>query len=279
MDDNSANSRARLLRSLHSPGRPLLLPNAWDVASAVVIAAAGARAIATTSGGVAWACGYADGECISRDELVRVVARIVAAVPVPVNADIEAGYGDRPEDVATTVKAVAAAGAAGVNVEDALPGSDGLVEPDVQAGRLAAARAAAADSGVPDLVLNARTDVFLRGVGDPAGRLDDTVDRAGRYAEAGADCLFVPGLLDLGTLALLVAAAPLPVAVMAGPGAPAVSELAAIGVSRISLGTSVAQAAYGLARRAARELLNSGTFSALDGGLDYAELNASFGPR
>ena len=267
--------RAETFARLHRPGNPLLLPNAWDVASAVLIAAAGAPAIATTSGGVAWSLGVPDAADLGAGRAAAVIDRITAAVSVPVSADIEAGYGPDADAVLATVTAVVRAGAVGVNLEDRLPGQSGLLGPAEQADRLAAARTAADRLGVP-LWINARTDVFLAGQG-PAARLEEAADRAVAYAAAGADSIFVPGLTDPAAIAEL-AAGPLPVAVMAGPGAPPVAELAAAGAARISLGTAIAQAAYAVAARAAAELLTAGTYTATAGGIGYAELNAALRP-
>jgi 2-methylisocitrate lyase-like PEP mutase family enzyme len=268
-------AKAELLRSLHSSG-VLVLPNAWDAGSAAVIAAAGAKAIATTSGGVAWSMGRTDGHGLSREEMVDQVRRIASAVDLPVTADIEGGYGPAPDDVARTVEAVVAAGAVGVNIEDSGALGGGLFDAEAQAERLSAGRAAAERAGLPGLVINVRTDVVLFGIGDPEGRLDDVIARAGVYAKAGADCLFVPGLTDLETLSLLVNSTSLPVNVMAGPGAPSVAELKAVGVRRVSVGTAIAQSAYTVARQAAIEALTEGTYEALDGAIDYGTLNGYF---
>jgi 2-methylisocitrate lyase-like PEP mutase family enzyme len=264
--------QARLFASLHRPGDPLLLPNAWDVASAVLIARAGARAIATTSAGVAWSLGVRDAADLGPDRAAAVIERITAAVTVPVSADIEAGYGPDPDAVAATVTAVIRAGAVGVNLEDR-SGHDGapLLRPAEQAGRLAAARAAADRLALP-LWINARTDTFLVGAGPEAERVDAVLERAAAWAAAGADSLFVPGLTDLTAIARL-AAGPLPVGVMVWAGAPAVAELAAAGVVRISLGSAIAQAAYAVAARAAAELLSEGTYDTSAGGIPYGEMN------
>jgi 2-methylisocitrate lyase-like PEP mutase family enzyme len=252
--------------ALHKPGDPLLLPNAWDAASAVVIAAAGALAIATTSAGVAWSLGVPDGACpgsgLDAGRVAEVVARIVAVAGVPVSVDIEDGY----TDVARTVAAVVAAGAVGVNLEDrAGPGV--LRDVAGQAERIAVARSAT--PGQP-IWINARTDVFLGG----SGELAEVRDRAAAYAEAGADSLFVPGLTDLAAIASL-AQGPLPVAVMVWPGAPTVAELAAAGVARISLGSAIAQAAYAVAARAATEMLTAGTYDSCAGGIAYDTMNSA----
>jgi 2-methylisocitrate lyase-like PEP mutase family enzyme len=269
--------RAARFRAMHR-GTVLVLPNAWDPGSAAVIEAAGAQAIATTSAGVSWANGASDAEGLDRQQMVAAIARIVRAVSVPVTADIEGGYGPDPEDVAATVRAVLAAGAVGINLEDA-PGPDGtpLHPVDAQAQRIAAARAAAVAAGV-DLFINARTDVYLRAVGAPDGRLADVKARAAAYADAGADGLFVPGILDLDVIAQL-AEGPLPLNVMAGPGAPLVGELAGAGAARVSVGASIAQAAYRCAARAATELLTDGTYDALAQGIDYGNLNALLRPN
>lgn len=273
MAQDNQQDRAEALRALHAEGT-FVLPNAWDPISAAVIAQAGAVAIATTSAAVSWALGRTDGQRLSRDEAAGQVATIAAAVDVPVTADVEGGYGPAPQDVAATVSAVIAAGAVGINLEDSTAPGGPLFEPDDQAARLRAARDAAEAAGLPALVINARTDVHLFGIGEPSGRFDDVLARAAAYAEAGADSLFVPGLLDLDTLADLVGKSPLPVNVMVGPGAPAVPELAAIGVRRVSLGPALAQAAYGQAAAAARELLGAGTYTALDGALDFGAVEA-----
>ncbi|MFI6297445.1 isocitrate lyase/phosphoenolpyruvate mutase family protein [Nonomuraea sp. NPDC050790] len=258
------SSKAEIFAGLHRPGAPLLLPNAWDVGSAVAIAAAGAQAIATTSAGVAWSLGVADGADLGAERVAAVVERIAGAVGLPVSADIEAGY----DSVEATVTAVVQAGAVGVNLEDRI--GAGLLDPAEQAERLAAARAAADRLGVR-VWINARTDVFLAG----SGRLEEVRQRAEVYAAAGADSLFVPGLVDLAALAEL-SAGPLPVAVMAWAGAPTVAEFAAAGVARVSLGAAVAQAAYGLAARATTELLETGRYDATAGGLAYDEMNALY---
>jgi 2-methylisocitrate lyase-like PEP mutase family enzyme len=264
------NTKAERLRALHSEG-VLVLPNAWDPASAVLIAAAGAPAVATTSAGVAWAHGRRDGQHLTRSEAVRAIAEITAVVDVPVTADIEGGY----DDLAATVREVAAAGAAGINLEDSKP--DGtLFSASEQAERIAVARSAAVEAGVPDLVINARTDVYLFGIGRPDGRFDDVVVRASAYAPAGADCLFVPGLLDLGELKALVDAVGLPVNAMLLPGGPSVAELAAAGVRRVSAGSLVAQAAYSATQRLAAELLTDGTYTAAEEVLGFGEVNDAF---
>lgn len=269
---NTQPNNAHLFRSLHSPSAPLALANAWDVASARVIEAAGAPAIATTSAGVAWSLGSPDGDFLARDRALRLIARIVAAVAVPVTADIEGGYGKDAAGVAETVAGVLAAGAVGVNIED------GTRPPTELATRLAAARQTADRAGA-DLFLNARVDTFLFGLGDPDTRLKETLARAHMYVDAGADGIFVPGVTDTATIAALARDISVPLNVMASPGTPTVAELSALGVARVSLGSGVAQVAYAAARRAAQDLFGTGGYDSLTEGMAFPELNALFSDR
>jgi 2-methylisocitrate lyase-like PEP mutase family enzyme len=263
---------------LHTRGNPLLLANAWDVGSAVAIVDAGAKAIATTSAGVAWSFGIADGGGLGADRAAAVVERIAAAVPVPVSADIEAGYGIGPADVEATVTAVVQAGAVGINLEDLTANAEpSLFDPAEQAERLAAARAAAERSGVR-IWINARTDVYLAEIGPPQDRLAAVLERAAVYAAAGADSLFVPGLNDLTAIAEL-ASGPLPVSVLAGPGSPTVAEFAAAGAVRISLGSAIVAAAYAVAARAATEFFSTGSYDSVRDRIPYAELNRAIAAR
>jgi 2-methylisocitrate lyase-like PEP mutase family enzyme len=272
------SDRAAYFRQLHK-NRPLVLPNAWDAASARVIELAGAPAIATTSAGVSWSRGRGDGQKLQREEMIQTIRYITETVAIPVTADIEGGYGNGSlRDVADTVQAVIAAGAAGINLEDS-PGDDGqvLLAPDVQAERMRAARAAAqANNG--DLVINARTDVYLFQVGHPETRFDATVERANKYLAAGADCAFVPGVIDADTIAALVRAIKGPLNIMAMPGAPSVSQLGKLGVARVSVGPAIAQAALATTRRVAHELLEQGTYGKSEDLLPFAEVNNIF-PR
>lgn len=272
--------RADAFRRLHQreSGSLLVLPNAWDAMSARVIEEAGARAIATTSAGVAWALGRRDGEGLTRDQMINAVERITRVVRVPVTADVERGYGDgTPADVAETVRRVIGAGAVGINLEDA-PGRDGatLMEVDAQVERIAAAREAASGEGV-ELFINARVDVYLAQAGPPDGRFDEAVRRARAYASAGADGAFVPGVADGETIRALAATIPLPLNVMAGRGAsPGIEELRALGVARVSIGPALTLAVMGQIRRAAAEILEGGTYTAMEGGLAFADADALF---
>lgn len=264
------NTKANAFRSLHfNSAQPLVLANAWDVASARLVESAGAAAIATTSAGVAWSLGHADGNALGREEAAAALARITAAVSVPVTADIEAGYADDADGVERTVDAVLNAGAVGINLED------GALRPFELADRIGAARRAADRAGVP-MFINARTDVYLAGLVAPGQLLSETLDRANCYLEAGADGVFVPGVIDVETTRALAKAIDGPLNMMAGPGSPNIAQLAELGVARVSLGSGVAQAAYETARRAATELLTTGTYDSLASSLDYGELNSLF---
>lgn len=255
--------KADLLRRLHQAPPVLLLPNAWDAASARVFESAGAKAIATTSAGIAFALGYADGQNIPRGQMLEVVARIAANVSVPVTADVEAGYGDSAADAAETARLVIEAGAVGMNFEDArtdVPRT--LFELNQQVARVRAIREAAAKAGVP-LVLNARTDVYLAEIGEPAGRFDEAVRRLNAYRDAGADCLFVPGVTDRAVIEKLALAVSGPLNVLVGAGTPSVRDLEQIGVARLSVGSGIMRATLATARDAARALLEKGSYSAI----------------
>ncbi|MEU2614343.1 isocitrate lyase/phosphoenolpyruvate mutase family protein [Micromonospora sp. NPDC007271] len=233
------SQQATALRALHRPGDPLILPNAWDPGSARAVVAAGFPAVATSSSAVAAALGHADGEVTPAAEMFAAVARIAAAVPVPVTADLERGYGLRPAEL---VDRLLATGAVGCNIEDSDPRTRELCDVEEQADLLAAIRAAAREAGV-DLVLNARVDVHLRAYGPPEGRLAEAVRRARRYRAAGADCVYPIVLADPAAIRALVAEVDAPVNVFARPGAPGVADVTALGVARISFGSGLYVAA------------------------------------
>jgi 2-methylisocitrate lyase-like PEP mutase family enzyme len=267
-------AKANAFRAMHQAPPILLLPNAWDVVSARLFVKAGAKAIATTSAGVAATLGYADGQKIPRALMLEAIARIARAVDVPVTADIEAGYATTALELAETIRGVIDAGAVGCNLEDATGRAPKvLFEIDEQIARIRAAREAGERAGVA-VVINARTDVYLASVGDPMDRFAETVRRANAYREAGADCLFVPGVADLPTLTSLVREIKGPINVLAGPGLAPVAELERIGVARLSVGSAIMRATLATARDAARELLQHGTYSAfLDRNIPYNEVN------
>jgi 2-methylisocitrate lyase-like PEP mutase family enzyme len=252
----TARARAAAFLDLHRPGEPLLLPNPWDAGSAKVLAAAGFRALATTSSGFAATLGRADGS-VTRDEALAHSAVIAAATRLPVSADLENGFADDPALVADTMSRAAVTGLAGCSVEDW--SGRALYDTGLAAERVAAA-ARAAHEGPVRLVLTARAENYLHGRPD----LDDTIARLLAYQEAGADVLYAPGLTRAEDIGAVVAAVDRPVNVLAFPGAPPVAELAALGVARVSVGGAFAVAALAAAAQAGRELLEDGTYGYLD---------------
>ena len=276
-DKEAQRRRGEMFRRLHS-GKPILvLPNVWDVASARIVEQAGFPALATSSAGVAFALGYPDGERITREEMAAAVARIVAHVAVPVTADMESGYGRRPEDAAATVRAAIEAGAVGMNFEDS-PGEGGepLLDEALQVERIRVSRKAADATGVP-FVLNARTDVYLESVGPPETRLAHAVRRLNAYRAAGADSLFAPGVTDVDTIATLVRQVKGPLNVLAAAASPPVPELERLGVARVSLGSGPMRAGLTVLRRLAEELRTTGTFGGLAAVIPHAEVNRLLG--
>jgi 2-methylisocitrate lyase-like PEP mutase family enzyme len=267
-------AKADAFRRMHRGPSTLVLPNAWDAVTARLFVKAGARAIATTSAGIAATLGYADGQKVPPQLMMEAVARIARVVDVPVTADIESGYADSPKQLRESIRAVINAGAVGVNLEDATgDSSQPLFAVNQQIERIRAARDAADNTGV-HVVINARTDVYLAKVGEPASRFAETVHRLNAYREAGADCLFVPGVTDMPTLTQLVHSVTGPLNVLAGPGTPPVADLQRIGIARLSIGSAIMRATLALARDAADELLQKGTYNTfLDHNIPYTEVN------
>jgi len=270
--------RAEAFRALHAAPAPLVLLNAWDAASAAVFARAGAPALATTSAGVAWTMGHRDGERLAFADLLRTVANICRVVERPISVDLEHGYAVDAAAVARNAAALIDAGAIGVNIEDGIdPTTQALRPARETVERIVAIRTAAHARGVP-LFVNARTDVYFL----PAQHADRSFGEAARrleqYAAAGADGVFVPGLVDTGEIAKLVARVPLPVNVYAGyAGVPPIAELAAAGVRRISVGCGPLQGLLGHAEAMARELLHEGRYDAmLEGALSAASVDGLF---
>lgn len=267
--------KAEALRRLHAGPGVLVLANAWDVGSARLLAAAGFPAVATSSAGVAYVLGYPDGQHIGRAEMLDMVRRIASALEVPVTADVEAGYGTTASSAAETAAAVVAAGAVGMNLEDADGGR--LLTLEQQADRVRAARAASDSAGVP-LVINARTDAAALAGGPAEERIGEAVRRANAYLAAGADCAFVPFVSARDEIARLAREIRGPLNVLGTPASPPIAELARLGVRRVSVGSGLARAAYGHARRAALELVRAGTYQALgEGAIPYAEMQRLFG--
>lgn len=269
---------AAAFQSLHHNAVPLVLVNVWDAASAKLVAEAGASAIATSSSAISWSMGFPDGNRLPAGLAMSVLARIVAATPLPVTADVETGYaGDAGSydhrRLRDTVLAVLDAGAVGINFEDS--GDRPLTDVGEQCRRLELVRETAQGAGV-DLFVNARTDTYLSG-GYPEGAFEETVARAGAYLAAGASGIFVPGVTDLHVLHELSRRIDAPLNALAGVGAPSVGELHDAGVQRISIGGNAAKAAYATVARVAAEVLGDGNWSELAGARSHAAMDALFG--
>jgi 2-methylisocitrate lyase-like PEP mutase family enzyme len=276
MDAAQQARQAERFRTMHRAPPLLLLPNAWDALSARIFATAGFAAIATTSGGVSWAIGYADGEAAPWDEVVAATRRIVRAVTIPVTADIEAGFGDTPEAVGRSVDDIIAAGAVGINLEDGTPQAAAPIRTIADAAaRIRTARAAAQTAGVP-IVINARTDLWLRNLGDPARRFDDAIERGRAYLAAGADCFYPIGLRDPETIRRLARTLAAPINVNIRAGSPSVDELEALGVARASTASQVALVAATAIREAALDIKATGRFDRLNPAMTQADAQALF---
>jgi 2-methylisocitrate lyase-like PEP mutase family enzyme len=257
MDVRAQAEKAEQFRKLHHGPHMLLLPNAWDVASARILEECGHPAIATTSAGIAYSLGHPDGQRISRDEMLKVVGRIARAVRIPVTADLEAGYGTTVKEMVETVKAAIEAGVIGMNLED-VTGDDenSQVAIPLQVEKIRVICETAASLGVP-FVLNARTDIYLMPIGPEPTRFERTVERLRAYRDAGADCLFAPGLYDRDTIAKLVKSVEAPLNILATPACPPLAELDKIGVARVSAGSGIMRAAMGAVQRIGKEMLEA----------------------
>ena len=274
---DSQIDKAMRFRQRHRGPGALVLPNAWDVASARIIEEAGFAAIATTSAGIAFSLGYPDGQRIPPEEMLARIGRIARAVKVPVSGDIEAGYGSTPEDVARTTRDLIQAGAVGMNLEDASDNAEQpLLDLALAVEKIKAAREAAAQLRVP-IVVNARTDVYLLPDAQPATGYYEAHRRLTAYRDAGADCVFAPGLKDAETIGRLVRDLQCPVNILAVAGTPPIPELEKLGVARVSLGSGPMRATLTLLRRMAEELKATGTYSALESAVPHAEMNKIMG--
>jgi 2-methylisocitrate lyase-like PEP mutase family enzyme len=260
---------------LHVPGEPFVLENAWDAASAAVFESEGAVAIGTSSAGMAWALGYPDGEHIEPDELFDAIHRIVRVTHVPVSADIEAGYGSSPGAVVHSVERTIHAGAVGANLEDFDSQSGDLIPTEMFMERIRAVKARTEALGLR-FFINARTDILLRDLGPEETRVDRTIERLRAYSAAGADGVFAPGTSDPRIIERIASSVDKPLNVLAGEDTPRMHELGALGVARVSVGSSPMQRTLGVVRDIAREL-KRGTFAyARQSSIEYAELNAMF---
>jgi 2-methylisocitrate lyase-like PEP mutase family enzyme len=274
MPATNQKEKAIQFKRFHEGPPILVLPNAWDAASARIFEQAGARAIATTSSGVAAALGYPDGELISREMMIEVVARITRVVDCPVTVDSEAGYGATVDEVRQTIRAVIEVGAVGINIEDSRRGAGrALVDVPRQVELIKALRELARSMDIP-FVINARTDAFLLKV---ENAFEQAVQRLNTYRQAGADCLFAIGVRDAETIGKLVQAINGPLNVVGGPAAPPIAELARLGVARVSLASGLMRATLAHLRRVSHELLEQGTYTSMAGEmLTSAELQGLF---
>lgn len=255
-------------KQLHHAANPLLLANIWDPASAVLVQSTGAAALATSSASLAWALGHADGGFLPREELLGAIARITRVINVPLTVDMEDGYGDDPETVADLVAQAADAGACGINLED------GGRAPEILARKIEAIKRRPQGQHV---FINARTDVYLRGMAQGEAAVAMSTERLHTYAEAGADGAFVPGLIDVGATSRIATATALPLNLMLMNAMPAVAELHAAGARRFSGGPALFQASYGRGLILAKQLLEIQSVAGLfdNGGLTYGLMNAA----
>lgn len=268
--------KAERFLELHHGERILVLPNAWDVASARVFERAGFNAIATTSAGVANANGYPDGERMSRAEMLEAIRRIAQMTALPVTADMEEGFGAAPQQVAETARLTLETGAVGINLEDGTRDeAHPLTEIPLQAEKIKAARQAADAYGVP-LVINARVDVYEKAGGDHKDFLAEAIRRGNAYREAGADCIFMISVDNRETIAQLAREIAAPLNVLARRGSPTIAELQQLGVARVTFGSIPMRAAMTLTKRIAEEIVQHGTYGFAEDILTYGEANAYF---
>jgi 2-methylisocitrate lyase-like PEP mutase family enzyme len=266
-------------RQLHNRKRVLVIPNAWDVPSARVFENEGFSAVATSSAGVLVSLGYPDGEDIPFKEFVSAVKRIARVLSVPLSADVVGGFGDSPEGVARSVRAVVDAGAVGINIEDFVPSAKKLLPVEKQIARLRALVRLRRSLGI-SFVINARTDALRYAAGDDDSKFEEAVRRAEAYRDLGVDCVYPMGLTDAASISRFVKELDFPVNVMVRKGLPPVPELQRLGVARVSFGPSASYATMGLLKRASKEVREKGTYGALlDGAITFDELNALAVPR
>jgi len=266
----ATKSHAQRFRELHAPGQLLRLPNAWDAGSARLVEASGATAIATTSAGLAWSRGYPDGDVLPARVLAAAVAEIARVISIPLSTDFEGGYSDDPRAVGEAIAALLDAGVVGINLED------GAASVDLTCAKIEAVKQAAARAGV-DLFVNARTDVFLRRLVPPERAVAESIERGRRYQAAGCDGFFVPKVTDLAQMRVIADAVALPLNVLVMPGLAPVAELQSAGVRRVSAGSGIAAAAYGVAQRATKQFLEDGRYDAMfETRIDYGAMNALF---
>ncbi len=275
----SQRDKAEDFRALHDEKKILILPNAWDVPSARVFEDAGFPAVATSSAGLMVSLGHPDGQVISRDEYMSAVRRISRVLSVPLSTDLVAGFGTTTKHVLASVREALKTGAIGINIEDFVHATKKLFPIEKQVEKLKGIKKLGEKTGIP-LVINARTDAFRFAPGDEGARLKEAIRRATAYRDAGADCVYPMGLFDAASIRVFVQALDFPVNVMVRKGLPRVDELERLGVARVSFGPSACYAAMGLLKRAAREVLEKGTYESLvEGAITFDELNSLALPR
>jgi 2-methylisocitrate lyase-like PEP mutase family enzyme len=278
MTNDEQKRLAETFRNMHRGPQLLLLPNAWDAMSARIFEAAGFEAIGTTSGGLAWALGFPDGEQAPWDEVVAATKCIVRTVRVPVTADIEGGYGETPALVARNVHDIIRAGVVGINLEDGIHAPTPIRTLEDAVERIRAAREAATQQGMP-LVINARIDLYLKHIGDDETRFAETVRRGKAYLAAGADCVFPIGLADPTIIAELVKVLKAPVNIVGRPGLPDVSRLQRLGVARVSTASGPSLVAMSTTQQIAMELRAKGQFNILESSMTRADAQQLFAPK
>jgi 2-methylisocitrate lyase-like PEP mutase family enzyme len=267
------SSNAKLFRELHHKPEPLILANAWDAGTARLIENLGGSAVATTSAGVAWALGYPDGIMLPVDKIVQLAQNIVRVIRIPLSVDIEGGYTDNPTAIGETIRALLGVGVIGINIED------GTDSPDLLAAKIEQVKKTANSAGI-DLFVNARTDVYLRGLVAKDKRVAETVARGARYKAAGADGFFVPALAEASDITEIVQQVDLPINVMAVPALPPAAELGKLGVHRLSAGSGIAQMAWGMVERLSQDFLNSGrSEQMMEGSMPYRQIQDLFVDR
>jgi 2-methylisocitrate lyase-like PEP mutase family enzyme len=275
----SQADKAQDFRGLHHGKRMLILPNAWDVPSARVFENAGFPAVATSSAGLMVSLGYPDGEVMDRDQFVSTVRRIAGVLLVPLSVDIVAGFGKTTKEVLTTVKAILRAGGIGINIEDFVHATKKLYPIERQVENVRRIRKLGDTVGIP-LVINARTDALRFGTGDEESKFAEAVRRAIASRDAGADCVYPMGLIDAVSIRRFLKELDFPINVMVRKGLPPITELENLGVARVSFGPSASYAAMGLLKRAAKEVLEKGTYGNLvDGAISFDELNSLAMPK
>jgi len=265
--------RAETFRLLHRNSTPLLLANAWDAGSARLVEELGAKAVATTSAGVAWALGYPDGYKLPVQELVRLTASIARAIRIPLSVDVENGYTDQASEIDRNLGPIFESGAVGINIED------GKEAPSLLAAKIEQAKLTAEKRGI-GVFINARTDVYLHGLVPEDQRVEETIRRTKLYREAGADGIFVPALTEPAAIRAVVASTDLPLNLLARPALPAANELGKLGVRRLSAGSTISAAAWQVVADLTKEFLATGNSDGVvKNNMPYGELQRLFQAR